>query len=172
MPMMGHEITRSAPALAVALLVACGGESPPPAQETAVGSAGPDTLPASVPAPEMDQGFLVVTPEEVRGWQQTGEEFVLVDARDAVQYAQEHIPGAINVPYVEIRAGGRLPPRDARVVVYCSDPECPISRYAYSALERLGYTNLYDMQAGIQGWKAEGYPTVIGTDAQGGDAGG
>jgi rhodanese-related sulfurtransferase len=157
---------RAVALLGVAAVSACGGESDDaaPPEETAA-QAG--SLPVSVPAATVEDGFLVATPAEVRGWADAGEEFVLVDARDPVQYGQEHIPGAINVPYVDIRAGGALPPRDARLVVYCSDPECPISRYAYSALERLGYANLYDMAAGIQGWKTAGYPTVIGTTPAG-----
>lgn len=156
---------RSVVALAiVTTLVACGeeaertgtgGEAPPAT------AGGPDTLPESVPAAEVEGGYLIVDPERVREWQESGEPFVLIDARDPVQYRQEHIPGAVNVPYVDIRAGAALPPRDARVVVYCSDPGCPISQYAYDALQRLGYSNLYDMRAGLQGWKRDGLPTEI-----------
>ncbi|MBW3660317.1 MAG: rhodanese-like domain-containing protein, partial [Gemmatimonadetes bacterium] len=155
-------------ALALALvapLLACGGEAGETRSADARrpdAAAGPDTLPESVPAPEMEGGYLIVDPAQVREWQESGEPFILVDARDPVQFRQERIPGAINVPYVDIRAGGDLPPRDARVVLYCSDPSCPISQFAYDALQRLGYTNLYDMRAGLQGWKAAGYPTQIG----------
>jgi rhodanese-related sulfurtransferase len=145
----------------VAAIVACGGnEAPEQAADL-----GPDTLPASVPAPEIDEGLLIVTPEDVRGWQEAGEPVVILDARDAVQYGREHIPDAVNVPYVDIRAGANLPARDARIVIYCSDKDCPISGYAYEALRRLGFTNLYDMRAGIAGWKDAGYPTVIGEAA-------
>jgi rhodanese-related sulfurtransferase len=145
--------------LGVAALLACGAEEP--AEESAA-DLGPDTLPASVEAPEVDEGLLIATPEQVHAWQEAGESFVLIDARDPVQFSREHIPGAINVPYVDIRAGADLPPRDARIAIYCSDRECPISRYAYEGLRMLGYVNLYDMREGIQGWKAAGYPTVIG----------
>ncbi|MFN2382776.1 MAG: rhodanese-like domain-containing protein [Gemmatimonadota bacterium] len=143
--------------LALAAAMACGGGG----EEEAAGPEGPDTLPASVPAPAIEAGLLIVTPDEVRGWQDAGAAFVLVDARDQIQYAQEHLPGAINIPYVEIRAGGALPPRDARVVVYCSDEQCPISQYAYQALDRLGYVEVYDLRAGLQGWKEAGHPTVL-----------
>ena len=88
--------------------------------------------------------------------------FILVDARDSVQYAQEHIPGSIQISYVDIRPGAKLPPRDARIVVYCSDSDCPISQYAHDALTQLGYGEVYDMRAGLQGWKEAGYPTEIG----------
>jgi rhodanese-related sulfurtransferase len=145
--------------LLAAVTLGCGGDEP---TEEAATDFGPDTLPASIEAPEVEEGFLIVSPEQVRAWQEAGEPFVLIDARDPIQYGREHIPGAINVPYVDIRAGGNLPPKDARIAIYCSDRECPISRYAYEGLRMLGYVNLYDMQEGIQGWKAAGYPTVIG----------
>lgn len=139
------------------LVFACG------AQETGDHNAEEliESLPASVPAPEVEAGILMVTPERVRGWQEEGEPFVLIDARDAVQFGQEHLPGAVNIPYVDIRPGARLPQRNARIVVYCSDLDCPISQYAYQSLESLGYSEVYDMRAGLQGWKAAGYPTEI-----------
>lgn len=153
----------------VASLIACGGEPQEgaPSADAPAATEGPDTLPESVRAPEVESGYLIVEPERIREWREAGESFVLIDARDPVQYRQEHIPGAINVPYVDIRAGADLPPRDARVVVYCSDPACPISQYAYDGLQRLGYSDLYDMRAGLQGWKSEGYPTVIGEEPAG-----
>ncbi len=152
---------RSLAWLVVAAL-ACGGEEPAPGAgaETAT-----ETVPASVPAPEMENGFLIVTVDQVAQWQEAGEPVVIIDARDDVQYSREHIPDAINVPYIDIRAGANLPPRDARIVLYCSDKDCPISRYAYQGLRVLGYTDLYDMREGIQGWKEAGHPTVIGEAA-------
>lgn len=127
--------------------------------------AEPATLPASIPAPEVEDGILIVSPERVHEWQTEGAPFVLVDARDSVQYADEHLPEAINISYVDIRPGAELPPRDARIVIYCSDANCPISRYGYEALERMGYREIYDMREGLQGWKAAGYPTVVGGQA-------
>ena len=141
-------------------LFSCGGSDT--ASEAA--TEGPQTLPASMPAPEVEDGVLLVSPERVREWQTTGEPFALVDARDAVQFSQEHLPGAINIPYVDIRPGARLPARNSRIVVYCSDAECPISRFAHDALTRLGYNEVYDMRQGLQGWKDAGYPTVVGDE--------
>ena len=146
----------------VVALMACGGTEEP---EQAPAEVGPDTLPASIPAMEMEQGIVIVTPDRVRDWQEAAEPLVIVDARDEVQYGREHIPGAVNIPYVDIRAGANLPALDSRIVLYCSDKDCPISQYAYEALRTIGYTNLYDMREGIQGWKDEGYPTVIGEAA-------
>jgi rhodanese-related sulfurtransferase len=145
----------------LAAMSACGGAE---AEGESAAVAGADTMPLSVPAPEVQDGLLIVSPERVWEWQESGTEFVLIDARDKVQYSREHITGAINLPYVEIRAGGLLPPRDQRIVVYCSSETCPISQYAYEALDRLGYEEIYDMRAGLQGWKDAGLPTVFGDD--------
>jgi rhodanese-related sulfurtransferase len=145
----------------VAIVLACGGSD----AEGESSDAAVDTLPLAVPAPEVQDGLLIVSPEQVWEWQESDTEFVLVDARDAIQYDREHIPDAINIPYVEIRAGGLLPPRDQRIVVYCSSETCPISQYAYEALDQLGYEEIYDMRAGLQGWKDAGFPTVFGADS-------
>ena len=146
----------------VSIVFACGGSE---ADGESSDVAAVDTLPLAVPAPEVQDGLLIVSPEQVREWQESETEFVLVDARDAIQYGREHIQGAINVPYVEIRAGGLLPPRDQRIVVYCSSETCPISQYAYEAQDQLGYEEIYDMRAGLEGWKDAGFPTVIGADS-------
>ncbi len=152
-------------AVAALAMLACGRNGSSAAGSGAAPAPGADSVPASVRAPTMENGMLIVTPEDVRTWQQAGEEFVLIDARDRVQYSREHLPGAINVPYVDILPGADLPERRARVVVYCSDEDCPISGYAYKALEKLGYDQLYDMKAGLQGWKRVGYPTSVGSPA-------
>jgi rhodanese-related sulfurtransferase len=147
--------------LLIALALGCGADAGPEG-EVAPGGDLAEDLPPSIPAPEVEAGILIATPERVREWQQDSVPFVLVDTRDSVQYAQEHIPGAIQISYVNIRPGARLPPRDARIVVYCSDSECPISQYAHDALTQIGYGEVYDMRAGLQGWKHAGYPTEIG----------
>ncbi|HET9581728.1 MAG TPA: rhodanese-like domain-containing protein [Gemmatimonadota bacterium] len=146
--------------LMIALGLGCGAGPEPGGEvpETAVA----ENLPPSIPAPEVEAGILIVTPERVREWQQDSVPFILIDARDSVQYAQEHIPGSIQISYVDIRPGAKLPPRDARIVVYCSDSDCPISQYAHDALTQLGYGEVYDMRAGLQGWKEAGFPTEIG----------
>ncbi len=145
-----------------ALALACSGSE---AEGESGDAAVVDSLPLAVPAPDVQDGLLIVSPEQVWEWQESDTDFVLVDARDAIQYAREHVPGAINIPYVEIRAGGLLPPRDQRIVVYCSSETCPISQYAYEALDRLGYEEIYDMRAGLQGWKDAGLPTVLEADS-------
>ncbi len=155
--------------LLIALALGCGADAGPD-QGAVPEDAVAEDLPPSIPAPEVDAGILIASPERVREWQQDSEPFVLIDARDSVQFAQEHIPGAIQISYVNIRPGARLPPRDARIVVYCSDSDCPISQYAHDALTQMGYGEVYDMRVGLQGWKQAGYPTEIGAPIRAAEA--
>ena len=48
----------------------------------------------------------------------------LVDVLSPESFAARHIPGAVNLPVVDIarRAGDVLPERRARIVTYCGGP--------------------------------------------------
>ena len=48
----------------------------------------------------------------------------LVDVLSPESFAANHIPGAINLPVVDLarRAGEALPDRRARIVTYCGGP--------------------------------------------------
>ena len=49
----------------------------------------------------------------------------IVDARDADQYAKEHIPGAINIEWRQAVARRNEFPRDRMVVMYCNSGSSP-----------------------------------------------
>ena len=48
----------------------------------------------------------------------------LIDARSPAEFAQDHIPGAINLPVADLarRAAAVLPDRSADIVTYCGSP--------------------------------------------------
>ena len=78
----------------------------------------------------------------------------IVDARDAAQYAKEHIPGAINIDWRQAVARRAELPKDRMVVMYCNSGS--LSAQAVFALRLLGYDNVKVLQDGIEGWKAKG----------------
>ena len=90
------------------------------------------------------------------------EGFVVVDARSADQYAACHVPGALSLPYRQIRAEttADLPP-DAVIVVYCWGPACNAATKAGARLAALGF-RVKEMIGGIEYWRREGY-AVEGT---------
>ncbi len=88
----------------------------------------------------------------------------LVDALPESYYAQQHLPGALNliVDDVESRASQLLPDKDAAIVAYCSNPACANSGQVAAKLEQLGYTNVRKYADGIQDWVHAGLPAQSG----------
>ena len=66
-----------------------------------------------------------VTTDELRRKIEDGDSFVLVDALAPMVYAHSHLPGAINLPPLDVdphALARRIPDRDAEIVVYCTSP--------------------------------------------------
>jgi rhodanese-related sulfurtransferase len=89
-----------------------------------------------------------------------GEDLVIVEALGEMYFEDAHLPGAINVPHdrVDELAPVLLPDLDATIVVYCSNTACQNSVVATRALERLGYTNVFEYVEGKQDWIEAGLP--------------
>ena len=89
---------------------------------------------------------------------------VLVDALPETYYAQQHLPGALNLVAEDVasRAPDLLPDKDAAIVTYCSNPSCANSGQVAAKLEALGYSNVRKYAAGIQDWTEAGLPTESG----------
>jgi molybdopterin/thiamine biosynthesis adenylyltransferase/rhodanese-related sulfurtransferase len=96
-----------------------------------------------------------VEPAEVQA--QSGES-VFLDVREAEEYSQGAIGGAVHVPRgrLELDVETRIPDKDARVVVYCAAGVRSV--FAARTLAELGYTNVASMAGGFNRWKDEGRP--------------
>ncbi|MGH9294300.1 MAG: molybdopterin-synthase adenylyltransferase MoeB [Acidimicrobiales bacterium] len=84
-----------------------------------------------------------------------------LDVREADEYAQGAIPGALHVPrgYVELQIEGRLPDKSRPVVVYCAGGTR--SALAAKAMGELGYEDVVSMAGGFNKWKDEGRPWIV-----------
>jgi molybdopterin/thiamine biosynthesis adenylyltransferase/rhodanese-related sulfurtransferase len=80
----------------------------------------------------------------------------LIDVREADEYAQGTIPGAVHIPrgFLEIRIERAVPDRDAPVVVYCASGTRSV--LAARSLAELGYTNVRSLAGGFTAWKRAG----------------
>ena len=89
-----------------------------------------------------------------------GEEsgYVILDVRTPEEFAEKHIPGAINVAYETIGTDEipELPDKDQLILVYCRSGNR--SKQASEKLVALGYTNIVEF-GGINDWPGE---TVTG----------
>jgi len=97
-----------------------------------------------------------VTPQEVDALPSGGA--TLVDVREASEWEQGHLPGAVHISksYVEQQIEAAVPDRDAPVILYCAGGIR--SLFAAETLEEMGYTNVASMSGGFQAWKGAGFP--------------
>ena len=80
--------------------------------------------------------------------------YIILDVRRPDEYAEGHIPGAINVPNEEIGTAEieELPDKSQLILVYCRSGRR--SKEASEKLVRLGYTNVVEF-GGILDYKGE-----------------
>ena len=80
--------------------------------------------------------------------------YIILDVRRPDEYAEGHIPGAINVPNEEIGTTeiAELPDKSQLILVYCRSGRR--SKEASEKLVKLGYTNIVEF-GGIQDYEGE-----------------
>ncbi len=92
----------------------------------------------------------LTTPSEVQTSLKNGT-VVVLDVRDREEFAEEHIPGAINVPLSELEAYLPRLPRDKTIVVYCRYTACHLSPSAAPVLAENGF-RVQELIGGIEEW--------------------
>ena len=80
---------------------------------------------------------------------------VLLDVRSADEFAQGHLPGAINIPIAELERRLSELPNDMEVVAYCRGPYCTLSVEAVIALNTKGW-RARRLNDGFMDWAAAG----------------
>jgi rhodanese-related sulfurtransferase len=88
------------------------------------------------------------------------ENAVLLDVREAKEFAGGHLPNALHIPLSELGSrGSELAKLTSRpVIAYCERGQR--SRAAGSALARLGFADIYQLTGGFRAWKDAGLPVV------------
>ncbi len=119
-------------------------EAAAPAVDEAVFNAVNDYLTA-IPEGYMNVGQIDALKEIL----DTGEA-VVIDVREESDYAEGHIPGAINIPIRTVAQSLDLIPTDKPVLVYCASGLR--AGYATTALRTLGYSNVRAFAPGWKGW--------------------
>jgi rhodanese-related sulfurtransferase len=80
----------------------------------------------------------------------------VVDVRDAKEFAEGHVAGAINIPVETFAAGSGVLDKGKQIVVYCNSGGR--SYNAYRKLQKLAYPNIAQMI--FADWQSDGLPVV------------
>src|SRR6266436_9764460 len=93
-----------------------------------------------------------------------GQELALVDLREELIFAQNHLLFARSVPLSRLELNfTRLVPRRGTRIVLCDDGDGLVERAA-EILARAGYTNLHALAGGVAAWAAAGYELFSGVN--------
>ena len=98
-----------------------------------------------------------VTPRQIRTALLLREEIALLDVRHEAVFATGHPLFAANMAAdrIALEAEARLPRKDVPIVLY-DDGEGLVA-VAADRLKALGYSNVRQLEGGLQGWKSAGY---------------
>lgn len=120
------------------------------------GADGPTSvfLAGEIPGDEKQAEYTSISMEEAKEAFAAPGNYIILDVRRADEYAEGHIPGAINVANEDIgdEMPSELPNLDQVIYVYCRSGRR--SKEASSKLAALGYTNIYEF-GGILDWDGE-----------------
>ena len=99
-------------------------------------------------------GYRQISMDEAVKMMKDEKNYIILDVRRPDEYAEGHIPGAINVPNENIGTSGipELPDKAQLILVYCRSGRR--SKEASEKLVKLGYTNVVEF-GGILDWKGE-----------------
>ncbi len=157
-----HEKTRLLLWVFVATLaivgVGCGSEQPAATSEsTDTGEAA--AAPQAAEARTTEGGIPLITGAVLIERIDAGDAPVILDVRTAAEYAEGHVPGAINISHDELaeRLAEIESARDVELVVYCRSGRR--AGIAEALLTEQGFTNLEHLEGDMLGWAAAERPT-------------
>ena len=113
----------------------------------------------SVPM-EQEASYRQINMDEAITMMETESNYIILDVRTPEEFAEKHIPHAINIPNETIGTAEipELPDKGQLILVYCRSGNR--SKQASEKLVSLGYTNIVEF-GGINDWPGE---TVSGNE--------
>ena len=108
---------------------------------------------------ETSSAYAKITADEAKTMMNSGSP-TIIDVRTPQEYAEAHVPGAVNIPVESIGTDkpSELTDANAELIVYCRTGVR--SKQASDKLVELGYQHVNDM-GGIVDWNGD---TVTGTE--------
>lgn len=105
-----------------------------------------------------------IAPEELKELLDAGDEVLIVDLRDALDFdSHPHlILNAVRIPPDELEARHEELPRDRDLILYCTCPNEITSARTALRLHRRGLTRVRPLHGGLEGWRRLKFPLHSG----------
>ena len=103
----------------------------------------------------MESEIKTIEREELTAKLDRGDDFKLIMAMHEWGFRAAHIPGSLH--YSTVDEASQALDLDDESVVYCTDPACVASQFAYQWLVEAGYVNVRRYAGGLSDWAAAGY---------------
>jgi mono/diheme cytochrome c family protein/rhodanese-related sulfurtransferase len=84
---------------------------------------------------------------------------VIIDARAPSEWMRVHIPGAVSIPYHDLKRLDELPRDGTWIIAYCGCPH-HLSGIVVDELRKRGYARAVVLDEGIDDWHRRGFPVV------------
>lgn len=98
-------------------------------------------------------------------------EATIIDARDPQEYADGHIPGAVNLPHettvTDLDKLEKFDPKGKPIIVYCGGGTCEASLQLGYALIGAGKHKVLVFMGGWPEWLTSGNPVAKGPTPEG-----
>jgi len=100
-----------------------------------------------------------IAPEELLTLAASENPPLILDVRSPGEYAEGHVPGAVNIPYDQVpaRIAELEASRSREVVVYCEGGRR--AGLAFDELRAAGFQNVRHLSGDMKGWRAAGRAT-------------
>lgn len=104
-----------------------------------------------------DKGVIEISIHETRRRLKKGERVVLLDVREKEELQLGYLKGSVFIPRADLpeKAETFLPGKNLPIIIYCAAGVR--SLLAAKTLKEMGFTQVFSMAEGIDGWKAAGY---------------
>lgn len=104
------------------------------------------------------QSVSSITAEEVKRALENKADVIVIDVRTREEYSEGHINGSILLPVdtVHKKIVSIIPDKNKIVYVHCRSGTR--SKRAVKIMEKMGYTNIFNMQGGFLAWEQLGLP--------------
>ena len=109
---------------------------------------------AGCAAPKAEASYRQISMDAAIAMMEEASGYVILDVRTSEEFAEKHIPNAINIPNETIGTAEspELPDKDQLILVYCRSGNR--SKQASQKLADMGYTNVVEF-GGINSWPGE-----------------